>query len=193
MKTLRVLSLLVLCALALLQAGCASMFTSGKNTVKSSWNSFDETKAAFDQIKPGDTTRDELTCIGFDPYADSNVRILTYLDIMNRFLPNNAVQLKDLPASVQECLLAQDKAQAYELEITNVNSKRYGNLFLDIFAFNRKTRETGWNFKALILLNEDTVVYKLWSGQPMIERYDQKKKPLGPLQEMEGSISGFIR
>lgn len=193
MKASRLFTVIFLGLLTLSQTGCTSMFTSGKNSVKSSWNSFDETKIAFDQIQPGNTVKDELTCLGFDPYYDPNVRILTYLDIMNRFLPNNSVQLKDLPLPVQQCLAAQDKAQAYELEINDSNSKRYGNLFLDVFAFNRKTRETGWNFKALILLNDDVVVYKLWSGQPMVERYDQKKKPLGPLQEMEGSISGFIR
>lgn len=193
MKTSRVFLLSVVAALALLQAGCASMFTSGRNTVKSQWTTFDETKTAFDQIDPGHTTKEELVCLGFDPYDNPNVRILTYLDIMNRFLPNNSLRLADLPEPVQHCLAAQDKSRAYELEISDQRSKRYGNLFLDMFAFNRKTRETGWNFKALILLNDGTVVYKLWSGQPYVERLEQKKKPLGPLQEVEGSISGFIR
>jgi len=193
MKTSRVFLLSVVTALALLQAGCSSMFTSGRNTVKSQWATFDATKAAFDQIEPGNTSKDDLACLGFDPYLNSNVRILTYLDIMNRFLPNNSLRMEDLPMPVQHCLAAQEKALAYEMETSDQKNKRYGNLFLDVFAFNRKTHETGWNFKALILINEDKVVYKLWSGQPMVERYEQKKKPLGPLQELEGSISGFIR
>ncbi len=193
MKTSRVFLLSVVAALALLQAGCASLFTSGRNTVKSQWATFDETKAAFDQIDPGQTTKEELVCLGFDPYDNPNVRILTYLDIMNRFLPNNSIRLTDLPSPVRDCLAAQDKSHAYELEVSDQRSKRYGNLFLDVFAFNRKTRETGWNFKALILLNDGTVAYKLWSGQPYVERLEQKKKPLGPLQELEGSISGFVR
>jgi len=70
--------------------------------------------------------------------------------------------------------------------LTVTQSKRYGNLFLDIFGYLRKTREPGWNFKALIVLNRGTVVYKLWSGEPQQERYEKKKKPLGPLQELDG-------
>ena len=107
---------------------------------------------------------------------------------MSRFLPNNSIQKTDLPASVRECLEAKDNCQAYELDLTVTRSKRYGNLFLDIFAFNRKTRETGWNFKALIILNRGKVVYKLWSGEPNLERYETKKRPLGPLQELDGML-----
>ena len=55
-----------------------------------------------------------------------------------------------------------------------------------MLAFNRKTRKTGWNFNALIVLNRGKVVYKLWSGEPNLERYETKKKPLGPLQELDG-------
>lgn len=193
MKTSRVVLLSVVTALGLLQAGCSSMFTSGRNTVKSQWATFDETKAAFDEIEPGNTSKDDLACMGFDPYMNPNVRILTYLDIMNRFLPNNSVRPEDLPTPVRDCLAAQEKSQAYELETSDQRSKRYGNVFLDVFAFNRKTKETGWNFKALILLNNDKVVYKLWSGQPLVERYEQKKKQLGPLQELEGAVGSFVR
>lgn len=193
MKT-PLLSVLLVGAMALFQAGCASMFTSGKNTVKSPWKNFDETKAAFDQIEPGVTTKLDLECMGFDPYTTPNLHILTYLDIMNRFLPNNSVHMKDLPEPVQRCLAAREKSQAYELEVSDMRSKRYGNLFLDMFAFNRKTHETGWNFKGLILFDDGTVVYKLWSGEPFIERFDQKKKPLGPLQELDGSVGiGLIK
>lgn len=188
------LSLALLAALALLQAGCASMFSSGRTSVKSPWGDFAEAKAAFDEIKPGQTTKEELKDLGFDPFTNPNVRILTYLDIQNRFLPNDSIRREDLPEAVRASLAAQERSQAYELDITVTHSKRYGNLFLDMLSFNRKTRETGWNFKALILFNDGTVVYKLWSGQPMVERYEQRKRPLGPLQELEGAVSlGLIK
>ncbi|HKI71704.1 MAG TPA: hypothetical protein VKA81_04950, partial [Verrucomicrobiae bacterium] len=93
-----------------------------------------------------------------------------------------------LPRPVCDCLEAKDNCQAYEVDLTVTQSKRYGNLFLDMLAFNRKTRETGWNFNALIVLNHDKVVYKLWSGEPNLERFETKKKPLGPLQELDGAV-----
>ncbi len=182
------LFLLFLTVLVPLTTGCRSLFSSGSNTVKSPWKDFAEAKAAFDQIIPGQTTTNELERLGFDPFSSPNVRILTYLDVTSRFLPNNSIQKADLPESVRDCLEAKDNCQAYELDLTVIRSKRYGNLFLDIFGFNRKTRETGWNFKALIVLNRGKVVYKLWSGEPNLERYETKKKPLGPLQELDSTI-----
>lgn len=183
-----------LCALAmLLTAGCASMHSSGNSVAKSPWPDFAAAKAAFDRIEPGQTTIAELRTLGFDPYTNPNVRILNYLDIQNRFLPNQSVRVEDLPAPVRQSLAAQNRSVAYELDLTVVNSKRYGNLTLDVLGFNRKTHETGWNFKALILLNHDKVLYKLWSGQPNVDRVEQKKKPLGPLQELDGTARSVVR
>lgn len=173
----------------LLTAGCGSLHSSGRSTAKSPWPDFAAAKAAFDRIEPGQTSTDELRTLGFDPYTNPNVRILNYLDIQNRFLPNQSIRLADLPAPVRQSLAAQEKSVAYELDLTVVNSQRYGNLFLDVFAFNRKTHETGWNFKALVLLNHDKVLYKLWSGQPNVDRFEQKKKPLGPFQEINSAAN----
>lgn len=177
---------LLLGALAMLfAAGCASMHSSDHSVARSPWLDFAAAKAAFDAIAPGQTTLEELRTLGFDPYTNPNVRILNYLDIQNRFLPNQSIRLEDLPAPVRQSLDGKETSVAYELDLTVVNSQRYGNLVLDMLAFNRKTHETGWNFKALILLSPDRVLYKLWSGQPHLDRFDQKKKPLGPLQEID--------
>lgn len=92
-----------------------------------------------------------------------------------------------MPASVRHSIDAKEASVAYDLDLSVINSQRFGNLALDILAFNRKTHETGWNFKALILLNHDKVLYKLWSGQPKMDRVEQKKKPLGSLQELDGT------
>ena len=182
------LLLLGLAVLVLSSTGCRSLFTSGSNTVQSPWKNFAEARSSFDQIVPGQTTANELECLGFDPYYNSNVKILTYLDLLSRFLPNNSIQKSDLPKSVWDCLEKKEECQAYEVDLTVTRSKRYGNLFLDVLAFNRKTRETGWSFNALIVLNHDTVVYKLWSGEPNLERFETKKRPLGPLQELDGAV-----
>lgn len=183
--------LLFLGALAVLfhTTGCASMHASGKTTTISPWTNFVAAKGAFDHITPGQTTIAELHTLGFDPYANPNVRVLNYLDLQTRFLPNQSVRMEDLPGPVRQALGAQDKSVAYELDLNVVNSQRYGNLCLDVFAFNRKTKETGWNFKALVLLGDGKVLYKLWSGQPNVDRFDQKKKPLGPFQEINSTAT----
>ena len=185
----RLLSLLGALASLLVTTGCSSLHTRGGNIAKSPWPNFAGAKAAYDLIEPGRTTVAELRALGFDPYANPNVRILNYLDIQNRFLPNQSVRQEDLAAPVRSSLARQEKSVAYELDLTVVNSQRFGNLFLDVFGFDRKTRETGWNFKALMLLDNDKVLYKLWSGQPHVDRVDQKTRPLGPFQEINSAAN----
>ena len=96
--------------------------------------------------------------------------------------------MEDLPSPVFGCLNVRDQCGAYEMDPTVTKTKRYGNLFLDMFAFKRKTLETGWNFRALNVIEHDLVVYKLWSGEPNLENYETKRKPLGPFQELEGVV-----
>ena len=180
--------LLVLTAFVPVTTGCRSLFASGSSTVKSPWKDFAEAKTSFDQITPGQSTTEELEYLGFDPFSNPNVKILKYLDGTSRFLPNNSIQKADLPEPVRAGLEDKSDCQSYDLGLTVTRRKRYGNLFLDMFAFNRETRETGWNFKALIVLNRGMAVYKLWSGEPKLERYETKKEPLGPLQELDGVI-----
>ena len=63
-------------------------------------------------------------------------------------------------------------AQSYELRIKGR-------------AFKRKREDYGWYFNALIVINEDLVIYKLWGGKPMTHEFHETKKPLGPFQESE--------
>jgi len=45
-----------------------------------------------------------------------------------------------------------------------------------------QTNTLGWQFDALIILQDDLVVYKLWSGKPNILLQEEERSPLGPLQ-----------
>jgi hypothetical protein len=152
---------------------------------EAAWNSFDEAQAAFDKIAPHQTTLAELKKMGFDPRITSNVKVLTYLDLIERFLPNASLSLKDLQPDVRTCIEAKDDCHAFELAIDQTQNKRYGNVCLDVFGFKQKTRVTGWRFKALIILKDDVVAYKLRSGEPNVLRFEKKLKPLGPLQELD--------
>ena len=152
------------------------------------WHNFDEAQAAYDRIVPHKTTMAELKQMGFDPASTPNVKILTYLDLINLFLPNNSITLKDLQPDVRECIESKDCCHAYSLNLEISDSKRYGSVFLDVFGFKKNSHITGWTFKALIIVKDDTVAYKLRSGEPNVNRYEKKVKPLGPLQELDGLV-----
>lgn len=61
----------------LLLSGCASMLPVSKTNVESTWESFDQAKAAFDKIHPHQTTRADLAALSFDPFKTPNIEILT--------------------------------------------------------------------------------------------------------------------
>lgn len=174
---------------ALAVTGCSSLHVSENRIVQTPWESFDEAKSAYDEIVTGRSQRQDLARLGFDPYVNPNVKVLTYLDIQRMFLPNSSVKFEHLPSPVQDCLTGKEDSLAYEINAQMSNSRRHGNLLLDMLSFSRLTREIGWKFNALILICGDKVVYKLWSGQPRLVQFVEKRRPLGPLQELEGRIA----
>ena len=66
------------------------------------------------------------------------------------------------------------------------------HFWLDLLNFRRKTRETGWKFKALFVIVDDVVVDKLWSGDPYIVQERDTRNPLGPFQDFGGLIMRAI-
>lgn len=174
-----ILLVLVLC----LASGCSGLLPEAKSTDENRWENFDQIKASFDLITPLETTKTDLQKLGFDPYQTSNIQILNYLAIIQKFMPNTNITMADLPPGLRGCVEAKNSCVAYELKTQNLQSKRHGNLFLDLLRFKREATQTGWRFSAFIVLVNDLVVYKLWDGQPRIEGEVYKKNPLGPLQE----------
>lgn len=163
---------------------CSSLLPSVKKTTQSPWQSFADAKNSFDEIIPQKTTKKELQNLHFDPFSTPNVKLITYLDLIERFIPNESISLEDLPPGVKSCLEAKEACQGYEVTPNVISNKRYGNVVLDLLNFRRKTMIFGWKFDALIVLQNGLVVYKLWGGEPNVLEYEDKRNPLGPLQEV---------
>ncbi len=174
--------------LSLMGSGCAGMLPSIKQTTKSPWQSFDEAKRDFDKIVPKKTTSEDLKRLGFDPFEVPNVKLVTYLELIERFIPNQSIRMEDLDPGVRDCLKARDNCQGYEITPKMLNSQRYGNVFMDLLNFRRKKITRGWKFNALIVLNKGLVVHKVWGGEPNISEFEDKKNPLGPLQNIDNVL-----
>ena len=172
--------------------GCARLLPSGENTRTSQWSTYEEAAANFERIIPYKTTVPELKALGYDPFTAPNIKILTYLDVQQRFLTSPAVRREDLPPSISEALEAKGGCTAYEIDASVKRSRRYGNLFLDMMTFRRQTHATGWNFKALIVIKDQMVIYKLWSGEPSVDETEKTRSPLGPLQSIGGALKSVL-
>jgi len=175
------------CALCLLcTSGCGSMLPRSDIETQSNWSSFEAARAAFDGIVPYRSTVADLAAIGIDPFAHPNITILSYSDVIRRFIPGPQLPAGSIALGVQDCIAANEECRAYEIEIQSTKRKRVGNFFLDFLSFVRKTEVTGWKFDGLVLIRGNLVVYKLWSGQPRVVSNERTRNPLGPLQ---GAIS----
>jgi len=178
---------LVFCLIML--TACGSPLPRTEDVTKSPWKGFKQAMSAYDKIILNQTTVEELRNLGFDPYSTPNVKILSYLDIIRKFMPTNSVKLEQLPSSVRKCLAKQEACIAYEAHPGIIKRKRVGSVFNDLLGFKRKTIETGWRFDALIVLDNGIAVYKIWSGEPYLDSEKSRKNPLGPLQGSGGSLA----
>jgi len=176
-------TLLVLAVAILALAHCAESLPRSEQVTKSTWDTFAAAKAAYDKVQPGETSVDALKGMGYDPYGGTNVRVMSYLDINRLFVAGDSKTAAPIPATVQACLDAQAACQGYGVNLEHINRKRVGSAFLDLLNFRRKTHETGWSFRAVFVIHEGRVVYKLWSGMPKIDRQTDAENPLGPIQE----------
>jgi hypothetical protein len=165
-----------------------SLLPSVTASTESPWKSFSQAKTSFDQISPNVTTLSELSALGFDPFRTPNITRLTYLEVIQHFMPNQSIQIEDLDIELQHCIKARKSCYALAVKPAFNQQERYGGVMADIFKFRRKTRTTGWKFDALIVLNGDKVVYKIWGGEPNMLILEDKKTPLGPLQGIVNAV-----
>jgi len=186
----RLFQFALLFSLTAMLSSCSTTFwlPSQQKIVVTPWNSFREAKSAFERITPYQTKKNELEELGFAPPVTPNIQILNYLDIMERFMPNQSITIEDLALGLQDCLADQEQCVAYEIIIRKFDSQRFGNVFLDLFNFRRKTTVSGWDFRALIVIKNNLVVYKLSSGTPDTAELHDTKNPLGPLQSADRFI-----
>ena len=70
-----------------------------------------------------------------------------------------------------------------------LNSARVlASFWLNFFSFRTETEVSGFVFESLIVVQDDTVTYKLWEGNPTVLKRSRKTQPLGPLNDVDMSI-----
>jgi len=185
----RLQHLLVLWGAALL-GGCSFMLPTGEQDVSRRWAGFDEVKASYDRIEPYQSDLSAVKALGFDPGKTPNLQILNHSQVVRAVLPSRAQDHIAIPQGIQDCMRAQEACFGYQMEPSHVDYKRQGNVFLDLLGFKRQTLIKGWKFGALIVVVNDQVVFKQWSGKPNIEETELLQNPLGLLQGAGVNMKG---
>lgn len=179
-------------ALLALITACGGPLPKTSEVAESPWQSFDEAMAAYQSIVPLETTAEDLKAMGYDPFSSPNVRVLSYLEVIERFMPKDAIHVEDLDSALRNCIEAGSKCWAYEVTPHFVHKEREGNVVLDVFGFKRTTVTTGWRFTAIVVLKSEIVHYKVWEGTPSIMEEKTATRPLGPLQEVEDIVTRSV-
>jgi hypothetical protein len=175
-----------------LVAGCGGMLPQQKTIVASPFDTYAEAEAAFGRVTPNETSLAKLFNSGYNITTFPNVEVLTYLDLLARFLPRDSITLSDLDPSLRQCLERRLECRGYVLRPSRIKKERIGNWFLDLLDFRRTEKRFGWEAEALFVLDDDIVVYKLWSGTQRIDELRQKINPLGPLQNIGSAVSSAV-
>jgi hypothetical protein len=170
-------------ALLLALAGCATWLPEAR-TNTTSFSSYDQARAAVLALEPMRSSRADLKTNGFDLAQHPNTTLLTHADVVRRFLPSSLLRREDLDPGILTCVEARDACQGIEILGTKIARERKGSFWADFFNFQRRTETTGWRFTALVLLVNDLVVYRSWSGQPAVNEVEVTRNPLGPLQDI---------
>jgi hypothetical protein len=169
--------------------GCASLLPSSKEIVVVPWDSFQEVQEAYDKVISNETTVHQLKKAGFDIYSTPNVKILNYIDIA---ATAQNIKYEDLGDGLARCIKVRHNCKGYQIEPKVMLIERLGNFWLDVFNFRRKSKGTGWRFKATFLVINDVIVDKFWNGDPKIVEGHETENPLGPLQDAGSMILRLI-
>lgn len=176
----------LICSLCL--SACASLLPSSKQINDLPWNTYQQAQEVFALITPTQTKLADLQKMGIDPDKTPNVTLLNHADVTRRLVAISTLEISFLPPLVQQCLAAYTECFAFQIEQKHLDRKRYGNFWLDFLTFDRKVEISGWQFEALIIMQKEVVVYKLWTGKPTILQLEEERNPLGPLQGLGSSV-----
>jgi hypothetical protein len=174
-------------------SGCGTLLPHQTENAAQDFESYRDVQFSFNQVEPRVTQTPELARIGFHADSSPNVHILSYLGVMERFMPGGAVGINDVAPEVRRCIEARDSCVGYVFNFEHREEQRVGNVALDMLSFSRTTLTTGWSAEVLFLVEDRTVIYKLLSGSPNVDEREETVRPLGPLQDVSDTARAAIR
>ncbi|HXE49716.1 MAG TPA: hypothetical protein VN663_15155 [Ramlibacter sp.] len=170
-------------------SGCASLLPSGTTATPPTFASFDDARAAAEKVVAFETRTADLKSFGFDPKEGQNVTLIPYPEIVARLAPYPGVPVSGLDPGIRQCIEAQSTCRGYLFHFEHQDRQREGSFWLDFLNLRRTTTVTGWWFDTLIVVTDDTVLFKNYAGQPRTDRVEKQVNPLGPLQPMGESAA----
>jgi hypothetical protein len=181
-----IVSLLI--TLALVGCGGLGLLPYRSDIQTSGFKDYAAVQAAYRSIKPGMTRASDLGGLGFDATRSPNVEVLSYLGVIERFMPDDSIHFDNLAPAVQACIAARDRCTAYVFKPARLRGARRGSIVFDLMGFQRAAASTGWSAEVILLVQDGRVAYKTMSGRPSIRDSHDRVHPLGSLQDVGDAV-----
>jgi hypothetical protein len=173
--------LLLLAALLGPSAACSNLLPRSTSS-NSPFRTFEEAKEAFDAVEVGRTRTGELVDLRIDPQRQG-VTLLSGAQLISLYLPNDAATLALHDEGVQRCGQSPGRCQGWVVDVERDRRRRKGVWLLDALRIKRVRERGGFDFTGVLLVLDDVVVHKIWSGVPRRRVESTRIQPLSFLQE----------
>ena len=155
----------LLVTLALVGCGGLGLLPYQNDIRTSGFDSLSALKTAYRAITPGATRASDLSGLGFDATSAPNVKVLSYLGVMERFMPRDSVRFDKLAPAVQACIDARDHCTAYVFQSRGQHEAGSGSAFAGLLGIGRAAAAArGWTAEVVLLVQDGRVAYKAISG-----------------------------
>ena len=105
----KIISWRIVCCAALIPLGaCRALLPQGQSGAKSMWPSYEAAHETWEKIVPYQTRKSDLAKLGIDPSVSPNISVLTYSDVIRRFVPSSAIAAENIDEGIRECIAARD-------------------------------------------------------------------------------------
>ncbi|HEY1838035.1 MAG: hypothetical protein WBQ17_03425 [Rhizomicrobium sp.] len=171
-------------ALVLVGCGAVGLFLHQTEIQSSNFRSYEALQTAYEAISPARTRVSDLGKLGFDITTSPNVESVSYLGVIERFMPRNSTAFDALDPAVKSCIDARAACSAYVFKPQRLDAERGGNWFFEMLGFESAHAGTGWSPEVLLLIQDGRVAYKIMSGRPGVHGYRDVIPPLGSRQDL---------
>jgi hypothetical protein len=159
----------VIAVLALVGCGALTLLPRQGDPVPVRLMTVKDLAAAYARVQPGLTRTTQLTSLGFDLGA-ANSQALSYLGVMERFMPRDSVRFDRLNAVVQDCIAARDHCTALvfrPMDRSHTYTWAHHSL-LSAFGLGAAAAAVERTPEITLLVRDGRIAFKMISGLPAV-------------------------
>ena len=172
-------SVVVIVVLALVGCGALMLLPRQNDPVPMRLMTTKDLAAAYARVQPGLTRTSQLARLGLDP-GSASAQALSYLGVIERFMPRDSVRFDGLNAALQDCIEARDHCTALVFRPVGRVHLPAHNEFLSALGLGASAAGAEVVPEVTLLVRDGRVAFKMITGMPMAREqrsFDEASAP----------------